>query len=660
MSNPPVPPIGQQALIRDITNAARNVGVVGDPAPYNRAVDAFRRSIPDPRARESQSFGIYFRDYVTSYRGDSGAVKMLQDVYKFLEEPLVNDIYAVARDWVENKPDIPVLFGNIAMVTAQIPPPAGVILTGVAGAISVISSLLGTRRPPPPPTPEDLINRDFVLDMVGHLVRDAESRWIWTNEKRGNLQSQLAGSALGTLMGRAWAWNWLRELQDTNVYGHTSANPQRRIESGGGEFGLTAGNHTRDIDIYALESKVRNEQADRHFWWLMWAHLSLESNRGKMLNNQNQEQFYDRTLYFLSCAYYRERLRQMISSMTYYQKVVDVAAFLTGRMQAFLVLPSGQVRNLIEPNERIQFDFLSTTSPSQILNLYIAQATQLRQRVMQRRNELAGQGLNGRLFISRPLIEAAAAAYDLSRDERILILKALRYGVMDVPSQLQGVGENGQPINIEGFDEANVRGAFYHQLLYYAYMGLPCYIEESGVPVNDPSGNVRYLPNLHTYKGLTASCITQPSSFNNWSQRYRNQFKQAISRIRSEPRLFKRCLLRKAVLQYQDVMNGTYVGDFLNDISVSDLKAEFPTASDIVATINEMREDGASLDARGVIQTWYYFVGRLPEGMTEEQAEKLGVVLDSSLSNSAFRGDLLKTAAIGAIGFVAAKKAGLV
>ncbi|MCS7086431.1 MAG: hypothetical protein NZ534_10195, partial [Bacteroidia bacterium] len=334
------------ALAKDIYEAAKRVGMTNDASVYNRAINAFRPFIRED-IRESQSIGIYLRDQLTSYRGDSQAVKILQEGYKLIQEPLVNNVYAVAKDYVENKPTIPILLGNIAMVTAQIPPPAGVVLTAVASTLSIVAELFGKGKAPiPPPTAEDLINRDFITDLVGNRYRffpPSPTRWIWANEARNN---GLVAANLGNEIGKKWAYGWFKLIQSTNFFGATSA-PQRLMADGGGEFGLTIGNHTQDIDIYALENKVKNEQPDRYLWWLFYVFSKLDEYwRGRMLGNTNEEK-YARTAFFQCQKFYAELINRQIATSSYYQKLVDVMAMLTGKMQAFFIDINGEdVENL--------------------------------------------------------------------------------------------------------------------------------------------------------------------------------------------------------------------------------------------------------------------------------------------------------------------------
>lgn len=653
------PQIGQQALVRDIYRAAERAGMTNDASVYNRAINAFRPYL-DPKVRESQSVGIYLRDQLTSYRGDSQAVKMLQEAYRFIQEPLVNDVYAVARDFVENKPDIPVLFGNIAMVTSQIPPPAGVVLTAVASTISIVAELFGRGQPPPPPpTPEDLINQEFVLDMVGNHIRFSSGtmtdygRWIWTNEKRTNEFVPGLGAS-GNYRGKAYAYAWLKELMRTNFFGQ--ANPPQRALGDSGEYGMTIGNHAKDIDQLALEGKARGEQQDRYLWWLMWMCAIMGPwARGRMIGNNDDEK-YKRTAFFSAISHEHLMLKRYLETQTYYQKVVDVMAFLTGKMQAFFVDANGKdIENLNPTGET--FDF-SGKSPNQIMSLYLQANAQRRTQIENRRRQMAGEGRVGQFFISRPLIEASGAVYDLTNDDRKLILKALRYGVLDVPDSIGG-GQTG--VQIPAFDgDANKRGILYDYLLRFAYLGLPCYIEGVGVPVTGAS-QTYYLPNLYTFKGRYAVHVYNPNGFNQWSSKIKQDFRQALDGIRSDNRLFKRCLFRKAILQHDEIKRGVYVRDHLNDINVSDLKAEFPDAGSIRVAVNEMRQDGVPLDDRRIIQTWYYFVGSMPAGLTEEELKRLNGLLEDSPRNDAGGvHSFAKTAAIVAAGAFAAKKAGAI
>ena len=649
MSNPN---FNQQALIQDIFRAAEQVGPVKNSAAnaktINQAINPFRQYITGPQ-KNSQSVGIYLLDQLSSYRGDSQAVKMLQEGYKFIQEPLVNDAYAVVKDYVDNKPDIPTLMGNVAMVTSQVPPPAGPILTGVAATIGIIASLLGKDKPPiPPPTAEDLINRAFMRELVGDCARDYYSqnpRWIFRNEARTN---ELANNNNVTThyIGKKYIYPWLKKIFETKLYGQVTQEPQRPF-SDSGEYGLTVGNHTRDIDQYALENKVRNEQGDRYLWWLLFVFFSLNDYwRGRMLGNSNEEK-YARSAFFLSQNYYSTLLQRHLQTMTYYQKLVDVIAFITGKTQAFYVHDDGVTITNLNPQSST-FEF-GGKSPQQILSLYIPDNNNLRAQIQNRINQLRAEGKYGTAYVSRPLIEATGAVFDLTNLERRVILKALRYGVLDVP---QNFGDDIEIPNFSGI--SGKQGALYEYLLRFAYSALPCYIENVGVPEKIGVREIIY-PNLYTFKGNFNQHATSANGFNQWSGKIKENFRQAIQNLQSDQRLFKLCLLRKAVLQKQEIQNGVYVKDFLNDISVSDLKAEFPDISTIRNTITELRvNSNIRFDESKIIRTWYYFTNDLPPGLTEDEIRQLGGIYENTTTNS------LKTAAIIGAGALVAKQTGVI
>jgi hypothetical protein len=655
MSNPN---FNKQALIQDLYKAAEQVGPtknsVASARTINQAINPFRQYITGPQ-KNSQSIGIYLLDQLSSYRGDSQAVKMLQEGYKFIQEPLVNDAYAVVKDYVDNKPDIPTLMGNVAMVTSQVPPPAGPILTGVAATIGIIASLLGNDKPPiPPPTAEDLINRDFMSEMVGFCVRDMNSanpRWIFRNEARTN---ELANTNnLTTLyIGKKYMYPYIKKIFETKLYGQVTQNPQRPLTDSG-EYGLTYGNHTKDIDQYALENKVRSEQGNRYLWWLLFVFASMnEYWRGRMLGESNEEK-WARSAYFLSRQYYSMLLQRHLQTMTYYQKLVDVIAFITGKTQAFYVHDDGVTITNLNPQSST-FDF-GGKSPQQILALYIPDNNNLRAQIQNRINQLRGEGKMGIAYVSRPLIESAGAVFDLTNLERRVILKALRYGVLDVP---QNFGDDIEIPNFSGI--SGKQGALYEYLLRFAYSALPCYIENVGVP-EKIGVTEKIYPNLYTFKGIYTQHATSANGFNQWSGKIKDDFKAAIDTIRGDEMLFKMCLFRKAVLQKEEINRGVYVKDFLNDISVSDLKAEFPNAAAIINTITELRaRSGIAFDDKKVIQTWYYYTNDLPPGLTEDEIKQLGGLLEDTTRNSA-GGDsnLAKVALIGA-GALVAKKAGVI
>ena len=646
MSNPN---FNKQALIQDIYRAANQVGPVNNSAAsartINQAINPFRQYITGPQ-KNSQSVGIYLLEQLSSYRGDSQAVKMLQEGYKFIQEPLVNDVYAVVKDYVDNKPDIPTLMGNVAMVTSQVPPPAGPILTGVAATIGIVASLLGNDKPPiPPPTAEDLINREFIKEMVGWCFREEglyNFRWIFRNEARTNE----IGSPAGTIyIGKKYMYPYLKKIFETKLYGYVTQEPQRPF-SDSGEYGLTVGNHTRDIDRLALENKVRTQQGDRYLWWLLYVFYDMnEWWRGRMEGNSNEEK-WARSAYFLSRQYYSMLLQRHLQTMTYYQKLVDVIAFITGKMQAFYVHDDGVTITNLNPQSPT-FDF-GGKSPQQILSLYIPENNNQRQQIQNRINQLRGEGKQGIAYVSRPLIEATGAVFDLTNLERRVILKALRYGVLDVP---QNFGDDIDIPNFSGI--SGKQGALYEYLLRFAYSALPCYIEGVGVPEKIGVREIIY-PNLYTFKGIYTQHATSANGFNQWSGKIKDDFRAAISTLQSDSRLFKLCLFRKAVLQKEEIKNGVYVKDFLNDISVSDLKAEFPNAAAIRETITELRQQGIAFDDKKVISTWYYFTNDLPPGLTEDEIKQLGGIYENTTTNS------LKTAAIIGAGALVAKQTGVI
>jgi hypothetical protein len=655
MSNPN---FNKQALIQDIYRAANQVGPVNNSAAsartINQAINPFRQYIMGPQ-KNSQSVGIYLLEQLSSYRGDSQAVKMLQEGYKFIQEPLVNDAYAVVKDYVDNKPDIPTLMGNVAMVTSQVPPPAGPILTGVAATIGIIASLFGDDKPPiPPPTNEDLINQAFMKEMVGDCVRvrllgpgNLEYRWIFRNEARTNELGN-TNNVTTNYIGKKYMYPYLKKIFETKLYGYVTQEPQRPFGDSG-EYGLTVGNHTRDIDQYALENKVKNEQGDRYLWWLLAAFYNMnESWRGKMFGNSNEEK-WARSAYFLSRQYYSMLLQRHLQTMTYYQKLVDVIAFITGKMQAFYVHDDGVTITNLNPNPT-DFSFLGR-SPQYILSLYIPENNNQRQQIQNRINQLRAEGKYGTAYVSRPLIEATGAVFDLTNEDRRYILKALRYGVLDVP---QDFGDN---IEIPNFNFSGIsgrQGALYEYLLRFAYSALPCYIEGVGVPEKIGVREIIY-PNLYTFKGIYTQHATSANGFNQWSGKIKDDFKAAISAIKGDQMLFKVCLLRKAVLQKQDIQNGVYVRDFLNDISISDLKAEFPDISTIRQVITELRTKGnIRFDESKVIRTWYYFTNDLPPGLSEDEIRQLGGIYENTTTNS------LKTAAIIGAGALVAKQTGVI
>jgi len=426
MSNPN---FNKQALIEDIHRAANQVGPVNNSAAsartINQAINPFRQYIMGPQ-RNSQSVGIYLLDQLSSYRGDSQAIKILQEGYNAIQDPLVNDVYAVVKDYVDNKPDIPTLMGNIAMVTTQVPPPAGPILTGVAATIGVIASLLGNDKPPiPPPTAEDIINQNFIKEMAGVCLRVnslTDVRWIFRNEARTNELAN-TNNVQTQYIGKKYIYPWLKKIFETKLYGQVTQEPQRRLEDTG-EYGLTIGNHTKDIDVYALENKVRNEQGDRYLWWLLYVFYNMnEYWRGRMLGNTNEEK-YARSAFFLSQNYYSFLLQNHLQAMTYYQKVVDVMAFITGKMQAFYVHDDGVTVTNLNP-QPTTFDF-GAKSPAQIIAYYMNDNNNRRQQIQNRINQLRAEGKFGSAYISRPLIESAGAVFDLTPRQRRLILQALR------------------------------------------------------------------------------------------------------------------------------------------------------------------------------------------------------------------------------------------
>ena len=647
MSNPN---FNKQALIQDIYRAANQVGPVNNSAAsartINQAINPFRQYIMGPQ-KNSQSVGIYLLEQLSSYRGDSQAVKMLQEGYKFIQEPLVNDVYAVVKDYVDNKPDIPTLMGNVAMVTSQVPPPAGPILTGVAATIGIVASLLGNDKPPiPPPTAEDLINQAFMQEMVGVCYRITlpgnQVRWIFRNEARTN---EVVDNTGAFYIGKKYMYPYLKKIFETKLYGQVTQEPQRMLQDSG-EYGLTIGNHTKDIDELALENKVRSEQGGRYLWWLLYVFNRMNDYwRGRMLGNSNEEK-WARSAYFLSRQYYSMLLQRHLQTMTYYQKLVDVIAFITGKMQAFYVHDDGVTITNLNPQSPT-FDF-GGKSPQQILSLYIPENNNQRQQIQNRINQLRGEGKQGIAYVSRPLIEATGAVFDLTNLERRVILKALRYGVLDVP---QNFGDDIDIPNFSGI--SGKQGALYEYLLRFAYSALPCYIEGVGVPEKIGVREIIY-PNLYTFKGIYTQHATSANGFNQWSGKIKDDFRAAISTLQSDSRLFKLCLFRKAVLQKEEIQNGVYVKDFLNDISVSDLKAEFPNAAAIRETITELRQQGIAFDDKKVIRTWYYFTNDLPPGLSEDEIRQLGGIYENTTTNS------LKTAAIIGAGALVAKQTGVI
>jgi len=86
-------PNNKQALIQDIHRAANQVGPVNNSAAsartINQALNPFRQYIMGPQ-RNSQSVGIYLLDQLSSYRGDSQAIKILQEGYKAIQDPNFN------------------------------------------------------------------------------------------------------------------------------------------------------------------------------------------------------------------------------------------------------------------------------------------------------------------------------------------------------------------------------------------------------------------------------------------------------------------------------------------------------------------------------------------------------------------------------------------